>query len=102
MDVKTAFLHGDLDEKLYMKQPIGFIDKQKPEHVYFLQKSIYGLKQSPRQWKRKFNSCMLSLGFIRSQYDSCLYLKDVKSATPLYVLLYVDDLLLICPFYLSS
>ncbi|CAM8977595.1 unnamed protein product [Rhodiola kirilowii] len=97
MDVKTAFLHGDLDEKLYMKQPIGFIDKQKPEHVCFLQKSIYGLKQSPRQWNMKFDSCMLSLGFIRSQYDSCLYLKNVKSATPLYVVLYVDDLLLICP-----
>ncbi|CAM8978016.1 unnamed protein product [Rhodiola kirilowii] len=97
MDVKTAFLHRDLDERLYMKQPIGFIDKQKPEHVCFLNKSIYGLKQSPRQWNRKSDSCMLSLGFIKSLYDSCLYLKDVKSATLLYVVLYVDDLLLICP-----
>ncbi|CAM8930536.1 unnamed protein product [Rhodiola kirilowii] len=98
MDVKTAFLHGDLDERLFMKQHKCFIDKQKPEHVCFLQKSIYGLKQPPRQWNRKFDSCMLSLGFKRSLYDSCLYLKDVKSATSLYVVLYMDDLLLICPF----
>ncbi|CAM8876419.1 unnamed protein product [Rhodiola kirilowii] len=96
MDVKTAFLHGDLLETIHMCQLEGFVDKMKPDHVCLLRKSIYGLKQSPRQWNKKFDSCMLDLGFLRSKYDTCLYLKRVKNA-PLFVLLYVDDLLLISP-----
>jgi hypothetical protein len=96
MDVKTAFLHGDLDETIYMKQPKGFVDSSKPDHVCLLRKSIYGLKQSPRQWNIKFDNCMKSLGFQSSEYDSCLYFKHVKSDLPIYVLLYVDDMLLIC------
>ncbi|CAM8876646.1 unnamed protein product [Rhodiola kirilowii] len=95
MDVKTAFLHGDLLETIHMFQPEGFVDKTKPNHVCLLRKSIYGLKQSPRQWNKKFDSCMLDLRFIRSKYDTCLYLKRVKNNAPLFVLLYVDDLLLI-------
>lgn len=50
MDVKTAFLHGELDEKIYMRQPEGFVDKKNPDHVCLLKKSLYGLKQSPRMW----------------------------------------------------
>ncbi|CAM8894833.1 unnamed protein product [Rhodiola kirilowii] len=61
-----------------MSQPPGFIDKTHPNHVCMLLKSIYGLKQSPRQWNIKFNSCMLALGFMRSKYDACLYLKRPK------------------------
>ncbi|CAM8954218.1 unnamed protein product [Rhodiola kirilowii] len=93
MDVKTAFLHGDLDETIYMSQPKGFEDKKCPDHVCFLNKSIYGLKQSPRQWNLKFNECMMSLKFTRSKYDTCLYLKR-KNKDCLFVLLYVDDILL--------
>ncbi|CAM8880287.1 unnamed protein product [Rhodiola kirilowii] len=78
-----------------MCQPEGFVDKTKLDHVCLLRKSIYGLKQSPRQWNKKFDSCMLDLGFIRSNYDTRLYLKRVKNNAPLFVLLYVDDLLLI-------
>ncbi|CAM8999623.1 unnamed protein product [Rhodiola kirilowii] len=95
MDVKTTFLHGDLVETIYVKQPIGFINKNCPNHVCLLQKSIYGLKQSPRQWNKKFDSCMISLGFFRRKYNTCLYLKNVDSKCPVFVLLYVDDLLLI-------
>lgn len=95
MDVKTAFLHGDLNETIHMRQPKGFIDKEKAEHACLLKKSIYELKQSPRQWNKKFDACMLKMNFTRSQYDTCLYFKDVKSKAPLYVLLYVDDILLI-------
>ncbi|CAM8930884.1 unnamed protein product [Rhodiola kirilowii] len=95
MDVKTAFLHGDLLETIHMCQPEGFVDKTKPNHACLLRKSIYGLKQSSRQWNKKFNCCMLDLGFVRSKYDTCLYLKRVKNNAPLFVLLYVDDLLLI-------
>ncbi|CAM8943782.1 unnamed protein product [Rhodiola kirilowii] len=95
MDVKTAFLHGDLEEIFLMSQPIGFIDKKHPDYVCFLKKSIYGLKQSPRQWNKKYDACMISLHFTRSKYDTCLYFKNVNAKFPLYVLLYVDDILMI-------
>ncbi|GJZ78167.1 putative RNA-directed DNA polymerase [Tanacetum coccineum] len=57
MDVKTAFLHGDLDKEIYMEQPEGFQVKGKEDYVCRLQKSLYGLKQAPRQWYKKFESC---------------------------------------------
>lgn len=63
MDVKTAFLHGDLDETIYMRQPKSFVDKTKSNHVCLLRKSIYGLKQSPRQWNLKFDNCMKKTWF---------------------------------------
>ncbi|CAM8999342.1 unnamed protein product [Rhodiola kirilowii] len=50
MDVKTAFLHGNLNETIFMSQAIGYVDHKLPDHVCLLRKSIYGLKQSPRQW----------------------------------------------------
>ena len=50
LDVKTAFLHGDLEEEIFMRQPDGFVDRKFPNKVCFLRKSLYGLKQSPRQW----------------------------------------------------
>ncbi|CAH9119721.1 unnamed protein product [Cuscuta europaea] len=90
MDVKIAFLHGDINETIYISQPPGFICKNKPDHVCLLKKSIYGLKQSPRQWNLKFNACMCELGFLRSKYDTCLYFKHVGTENALYVLLYVD------------
>ncbi|CAM8887156.1 unnamed protein product [Rhodiola kirilowii] len=78
-----------------MKQPKGFVDRKFPEHVCYLNKSIYGLKQSPRQWNRKFDACMTDLGFSKSKYDSCLYLKNMNAKYPAFVLLYVDDMLII-------
>jgi hypothetical protein len=56
MDVKTTFLHGDLEEEIYMKQPKGFVVKGKKELVCKLKKSLYGLKQSPRMWYQKFDN----------------------------------------------
>ena len=93
LDVKTAFLHGDLEEDIYMDQPEGFVVPGKEDHVCRLIKSLYGLKQSPRQWYKRFDSFMLSNGFERSQYDSCVYLKFVNGS-PIYLLLYVDDMLI--------
>ena len=62
MDVKTAFLHGDLREDIYMQQPEGFEEKSKEKMVCKLKKSLYGLKQAPREWYHKFHSFMLSQG----------------------------------------
>jgi len=68
LDVKTAFLHGDLEEQIYMKQPEGFEVVGKEDHVCLLKKSLYGLKKSPRQWYKKFDSFMASINFSRSNY----------------------------------
>jgi hypothetical protein len=65
MDVKTKFLHGDLEEEIYMKQPKGFAVKGKKELVCKLKKSLYGLKQSPRMWYQNFDTYILGLGFSR-------------------------------------
>nr|AAT44257.1 putative polyprotein [Oryza sativa Japonica Group] len=93
MDVKTAFLHGELEEDIYMEQPEGFVVPGKENLVYRLKKSLYGLKQSPRQWYKRFDSFMFSQKFRRSNYDSCVYLKVVDGSS-IYLLLYVDDMLI--------
>ena len=75
MDVKTTFLHGDLNEEIYMKQPEDFLVKGKKELVCKLKKSLYGLKQSPRMWYQKFNTYIQGLGFVRSNVDHYVYYK---------------------------
>ena len=98
MDVKTAFLHGELEETIYMKQPEGFeIHNKGSECVCLLKKSLYGLKQSPRQWYKRFDTFVIESGFSRSSYDSCLYFKGLRSKEAIYLLLYVDDILLAGP-----
>jgi hypothetical protein len=93
MDVKTAFLHGNLEEEIYMKQPEGFVVKGKKELVCKLKKSSYRLKQSPRMWYQKFDTYMLGLGFT-SKEDHCVYFKLIGDHL-IYLVLYVDDMLLI-------
>jgi hypothetical protein len=61
MDVKTAFLHADLEEQIYMEQPEGFSQPGQEHLVCKLKKSLYGLKQSPRQWYKRFDSYMINL-----------------------------------------
>ena len=63
MDVKTAFLNGELEEEIYMEQPEGFIVPGKEKKVCRLVKSLYGLKQAPKQWHAKFDQVMLANGF---------------------------------------
>jgi hypothetical protein len=94
MDVKTPFLHGDLKEEIYMKQPQGYVVKAKKELVCKLKKSLYGLKQSPRMWYQKFDTYMFGLGFTRSKEDHCVYFKLIGDHL-IYLVLYVDDMLLI-------
>ena len=77
LDVKTAFLHGELEEEIYMDQPEGFIVPGKEDYVCKLKRSLYGLKQSPRQWYKRFDSFMMSHGFKRSKFDSCVYIKFI-------------------------
>jgi hypothetical protein len=91
--VKIDFLHGELEEEIYMDQVEGFMVPGKENFVCKLKKSIYGLKQSPRQWYNRFDSFMISNAFKRSQYDSCVYIKFVNGS-PIYLLLYIDDMLI--------
>ena len=66
MDVKTTFLYGDLDETILMRQPEGYAEKRKEDYVCKLNGSLYGLKQSPRKWNRRFDKFMARISFIRS------------------------------------
>jgi hypothetical protein len=91
MDVKTAFLNGDLEEEVYMKQPEGFDDNS--QKACKLRKSIYGLKQASRQWYIKFHKVITSYGFIENLVDQCIYLK-VSGSKVIFLVLYVDDILL--------
>ena len=93
-DVKIAFLHGDLEEELYMSQPEGFMKKGAEQQVCLLKKSLYGLKQSPRQWYKKFDEFMMQQGFQRSKFDSCVYFTAIKNKSLMYFLIYVDDMLI--------
>ena len=73
LDVKTAFLHGELEEEIYMLQPEGFAEKGKENLVCRLNKSLYGLKQAPRCWYKRFDSFIMSLGYNRLSSDHCTY-----------------------------
>ena len=93
MDVKTAFLNGDLEEEVYMNQPEGFVSTGKENMVCKLKKSIYGLKQASRQWYLKFNDTITSYGFVENTVDRCIYMK-VSGSRFVILVLYVDDILL--------
>ena len=93
LDVKTAFLHGDLEEDIYMHQPEGFEVKGKEGYVCKLKKSLYGLKQAPRQWYHKFDTFMITNEFVRCQSDHCVYVKKTTNGNYVILLLYVDDML---------
>ena len=94
MDVKTAFLNGDLNEEIYMEQPEGFSAPGQEMKVYRLVKSLYGLKQAPKQWHEKFDNVMLSHGFKINECDKCVYVKDDEHGYVI-VCLYVDDMLIV-------
>ena len=92
MDVVTAFLNGNLEETIYMQQPDGYIQQGKELLVCKLNKSLYGLKQSPRCWNKVLTEFMKSLGFTQSSADPCIYVRDSRSLT--IVAAYVDDLII--------
>ena len=93
MDVKTAFLNGDLNEEIYMKQPEGCIVLGQEHKVCKLKKSLYGLKQAPKQWYEKFNNVLIEHGFVVNSSDTCVYAKMFESECVI-ICLYVDDMLM--------
>ena len=93
MDVKNAFLHGDLEEEVYMQLPPGHPQAQNSGMACKLHKSIYGLKQSPRAWYAKLSSVLENFGFKRSHADSSLFVR-IGSVGKLVVLIYVDDIII--------
>ncbi|KAI3796038.1 hypothetical protein L1987_38699 [Smallanthus sonchifolius] len=92
MDVKAAFLHGELKESVYMKQPEGYEKKRAESKLYKLSKALYGLRQAPRAWNLKLDAVLKGLGFKRCQHEEALYVKS-KEGSLLIVGVYVDDLL---------
>ena len=93
MDVKTAFLNGELDQNVYMAQPKGFVVKGKERMGCRLKKSIYGLKQASRQWYLKFDTTVKKFRFKENIEDNCVYTK-FKNGKYIFLALYVDGILL--------
>lgn len=89
-DIKTAFLYGNLDEEIYMLPPDGY---KKQDVLWKLKRSLYGLKQSPRMWNRRFKEFLLGINFKVSEYDNSVFYK-VKPI--IFVIVYVDDGLIFC------
>ena len=94
MDVKTAFLNGELEEDVYMDQPPGFVQEGQAHLVCKLKKSLYGLKQSPRAWYESFHAFFTREGFTRSMADHSLYIKQTTDYF-MAVVIYVDGVILL-------
>ena len=93
MDVKFAFLNGELKETIYVRQPSGFLDNDNPDKVLRLHNALYGFRQTPRAWNAKFESTLLSLKFKRcaSEHGMCAH---SHSEQRLIVGVYIDDLII--------
>ena len=89
VDIVTAFLYAGVKERILVEQPTGF--EENPSKVCLLLKALYGLKQSPREWYETLSEFLIALGFVRSQYDSCLFLFQSDQGI-VFVAVYVDDI----------
>ncbi|KAL2244205.1 UNVERIFIED_CONTAM: Retrovirus-related Pol polyprotein from transposon TNT 1-94 [Sesamum indicum] len=94
IDINNAFLHGHLDEEIYMDAPEGY--SVTPGHVCLLRRSLYSLKQASRQWNLEFSRSLIAYGFKQSEHDHCLFLKPLVSGFT-GLLVYVDDMLIMAP-----
>lgn len=95
MDVQTTFLHGDLEDEIYMEQTEGFQIKGKENLICKLNKNLYGLKQAPRNWYKKFDSVMGKQGYLTTTSDHCTILKKKIYNNIVILLLYEDDILIV-------
>lgn len=94
LDVVGAFLYGELDEEIYLAQPEGFIDPEHPTHVWRLNSSLYGLKQSARQWYQCLGEQLKAIGFQPTDVDPSLYVLKQDGTVVATILVHVDDILL--------
>jgi histone deacetylase 1/2 len=92
LDVQNAFLHGVLEEEVYMRQPPGFEDANKPHYICKLDKALYGLKQAPRAWYARLSTKLCDLGFKPSKSDTSLFIYS-KGGVIIFMLIYVDDII---------
>ncbi|GJT94424.1 retrovirus-related pol polyprotein from transposon TNT 1-94 [Tanacetum coccineum] len=92
MDVKSAFLNGFINEEVYVAQPPGFIDFQKPNYVYKLKKALYGLKQAPKAWYDRLKAFLIKHEYSIGMVDNTLFTKKSKSHL-IIVQIYVDDII---------
>ena len=93
LDVKNAFLHGFLNETVYMEQPPGFKDEKFPDHVCLLKRSLYGLRQGPRTWFDRLSLFILDYGFQCSVADPSMFVYR-NGESIMILLVYVDDIIL--------
>jgi hypothetical protein len=93
LDVQNAFLHGTLEEDVYMRQPLGYEDPTRSRYVCKLDKAHYGLKQTPRAWYLRFSAKLKQLGFCSSKADTSLFIYD-KHGVTMFLLMYVDDIIM--------
>jgi hypothetical protein len=93
LDIHNAFLNKVLDEEVYMKQPLSFVNSALPSHVCRLHKSLYGLKQALWVWYTRLNDFLLSIGFRTSKVDTSLFIFSVGTDI-CYLLVYIDNILL--------
>ena len=94
LDIKNAFLHGDLAEEVYMEQPPGFVAQGESGLVCRLRRSLYGLKQSPRAWFGRFSSVVQEFGMLRSTADHSVFYHHNSSGQCIYLVVYVDDIVI--------
>ena len=92
MDVKSAFLNGLILEEVYVEKTLGFENETLPQHVFKLNKALYGLKEAPRAWYEKLSSFLLENGFERGKVGTTLFHKNYESQFIL-VHAYMDDII---------
>jgi hypothetical protein len=95
MDVKSAFLNGNLVEEVYVRQPSGFIVDGE-DQILRLKKALYGLRQAPRAWYAKLHTSLIALSFKCSDHEHAVYTRHT-TRQPLVIGMYVDDLLIARP-----
>jgi histone deacetylase 1/2 len=94
LDVQNAFLHGVLEEEVYMRQPPGYESSSTPQYICKLDKALYGLKQAPRAWYSRLSSKLQQIGFLPSKADTSLFYYK-KNGVIIFMLVYVDDIIVV-------